>query len=144
MISDWCRKQNEILGEQGCGIGSEMCLEEFIRADRLGNRLYFGIGASYVHATGHVSGKDVVVGDPVWLPQRGFLSSGGTFSINSDSSFDRLQLMLSVGVEFPLGSRRTLRKTCVNPYSSDYVSMVTQQILNSNKAIQDFLNACSF
>ncbi|MEY4064830.1 MAG: hypothetical protein RIR26_1038 [Pseudomonadota bacterium] len=144
MISEWCRKQNEILGEQGCGVGSEMCLEEMIRADRPAKALSFGVGASYVHANRHTTGKDVVAGEPYWLPTRTYFPDDGSYSFSNNSTFDRLQLVFSVGVEIPLGSRRILRKTCVNPYSSDYVSLMTKQVLDSNKTLQSFLNSCSF
>lgn len=144
LISEWCKKQNEILGDQGCGLGSEMCLEEFIQADRPGNKLHFGVGASYVHDVLQTNSNNVVVGSPFWSPHQISFYDVGRHSHSGDSTFDRLQIMLSVGVEFPLGSRRSLRKTCMNPYSSDYVSMMAQKAFGSNPAIQSYLNSCSF
>lgn len=144
LISEWCKKQNEILGEQGCGLGSEMCLEEFIQADRPGNNLYFGVGASYVHDVLKTNGNNLSVGAPFWSHYKSDFYDDGRHSHSVNSTFDRLQIIMSVGVEFPLGSRRTLRKTCVNPYSSDYVSMMAHQAFDSNQAIQSYLNSCSF
>lgn len=142
-IAEWCRKQNELLAENGCGSQSEMCLEEFIRADRPGKVLSFGIGASYSSSDFHLDQTDVVVGDSRWDVPPHFYIPEGEYSSQFDLNYERLQILFSVGLEFPLGARKVVRKTCVNPLTSPYLEMLTTQLVKSDPFIQDFKHRCN-
>lgn len=57
LVGEWCREQNARLGDRGCGQESDMCLEEFIRADRPGYSLSIALGAAYTKADASLSGE---------------------------------------------------------------------------------------
>lgn len=67
LVGEWCRAQNAQLGERGCGEESDMCLEEFIRADRPGYSLSIAVGAAYMNEDISHSGTDIVYGNSRWV-----------------------------------------------------------------------------
>jgi hypothetical protein len=146
LVGEWCREQNARLGDRGCGQESDMCLEEFIRADRPGYSLSISLGAAYTKADASLSGRDIVFGDSRWARSSDTNQTSlptSDYSWSTDLSQKRLQILFGLGVEFPLGARTVIRKTCVNPLASPYVEMLTSNTLQSNSFIQKFRQNCN-
>lgn len=147
LVGEWCRAQNAQLGERGCGEESDMCLEEFIRADRPGYSLSIAVGAAYMNEDISHSGSDIVYGNSRWVrstDRNRLAQPSADYTWSSDLSEKRLQVLFSLGVEFPLGKRTVVRKTCVNPLASTYVELLTNNTLQSNSVIQKFAHNCNF
>lgn len=146
LVGEWCRAQNEKLGENGCGIDSEMCLEQFVRADRPGYSLSVSIGAAYTKGSAAISGTDVVFGDSRWVSSSDAGRIDDSPSVSSwatNLNYNRLQILFGIGVEFPLSPQTIVRKTCVNPLASDYLEMLINSVLHNTPAIQKFSKNCN-
>lgn len=146
LVGEWCREQNARLGDRGCGQESDMCLEEFIRADRPGYSLSIAVGAAYSKADATFSGSDIIFGNSRWARSSDanqMSEPTRDYSWSTDLSQKRLQILFGLGVDFPLGARTVIRKTCVNPLASPYVEMLTSNSLQGNSVIQKFTQNCN-
>lgn len=145
LVGEWCREQNARLGDRGCGDTSDLCLDEFVRADRPGYSLSIALGAASTKADVIFFGSDVVFGSSRWVRSSDtnrMSQPTSDYSWSTDLSQKRLQILFGLGVEFPLGARTVIRKTCVNPMASPYVKMLTSKTLQSNLVIQKFTQNC--
>jgi len=147
LVGEWCREQNARLGERGCGEDSDMCVEEFIRADRPGASLSLSIGAAYMRGDASVSGSDVILGDSRWIhssDKRQDSEPKAVSSWSTDFTQNRIQVLFGIGFEIPLGARTVVRKTCVNPLASTHLEMLTNSVIKNNFVIQRFAQNCYF
>lgn len=140
VIGEWCREQNNALGDKGCGVGTSLCVQELMESDLPGGSLTVGLSATTGFGNSSTSGTGFTQSEFVWNGS----SSTGSFPTdwNSSGNFNYVELQLSVGVDIPLGSRKLRRVTCVNPLDHDYVRMLAENVVLNNEHLKTISTAC--
>lgn len=140
VIGEWCRVQNNQLGEKGCGYDTTLCVKELFESDLPGGKLNVGVSVGATFGSTDSSGTSVTQSDYVWNGNRG--SDTSTSNWGGSGSFNYVEVRLEVGVEIPLGSRRLRRVTCINPLDHEYVRMLATNTILQNQNMKAFSAAC--
>jgi hypothetical protein len=143
LVGDWCRAQNKVLKEQGCGAESDFCVDAFFSADMPQQNLIIGVSASGLRTT--YNSSDIILYPLVtdgyfWSRSRPNMPILPLTSSSYEST--QMSITLSVGVEFISSKKNIKRHTCLNPLFSPLVEQIARAGVQNNQIIHDFDVIC--
>lgn len=140
-IGIFCREQNALLGERGCGVGSTFCPEELLLEDRPGPTLTVGLSVSSGVWKSDYAYEDRW--DTTIVSARGNSRvRRGTYRSSWSDEENYLDFGILIGIEIPLGPKELRKTRCVNPLFQGYVRKVVQEAMPSDEVLKARFAEC--